>query len=189
MTNSPEITFDMVTTKGGDKGNTSLYDGTRVPKNDNLIHFLGTMDTFTSFLGLAKAKTNQIQFLRSEEVALFIENVQQRIIYLNGMAASPHDKKPGNPIVEEDIHFLEEFEKSLMEKLQLKPQFIIQGMSELSATYDVARTFCREAERRIVELIFDQNRRDLQTPQKFLNRLADVIYIIARFIDQNYIEK
>lgn len=189
MTTSPEITFDMVTTKGGDKGKTSLYDGSRVPKNDNLIHFLGTMDSFTSFLGLAKAKTKKIQFLRSHEISDFIDRVQRRIIYLNGMAASPHEKKPGNPILEEDVRLLEEFEKSLMEKLLLNPKFIIQGNSELSATYDVARTYCREAERRIVGLILSQNRIDLRTPQKYLNRLADVIYIIARFIDQNYIEK
>lgn len=183
-----EITFDMVTTKKGDKGKTSLYDGTRIFKNDPLLHFLGTMDTLTSFLGLAKAKTRSIQpklFSQQSQFIGFLEAVQTKIIILNGMAASPNEKKPPKYLTEEDIRFLEEFEKAMMQETKIKPEFILQGKSEVSAIYDIARTYCRQAERLIVALIFIQNRDDLRLPQKFLNRLADVIYIMARTLDQD----
>lgn len=174
----------MVTTKGGDKGKTSLYDGTRVAKNAKIIHFLGTMDTMTSFLGLAKSKITRFSVPKELEIFEFIEGVQRQIIILNGMAASTEKKKSPKNIDDDLVTDLEIFEKDLMDTITLKPEFILQGKNELSATFDVARTYCRKAERRIVGLILEENREDLQIPQKYLNRLADVLYIIARYIDQ-----
>lgn len=183
MEHQDEITFEMVTTKKGDKGTTSLYDGTRAKKNAEIFHFLGTMDTFTSFLGFAKAKISSGNLQKSQDISKFIEDVQKLIIILNGMAASPNIRKPPKAITQEDVVFLEKFEKNLMIEVKLKPEFILQGKSEISSIVDIARTYCRESERRIVGLIFNEDRADLQLPQKFLNRLADVLYIIARYID------
>jgi cob(I)alamin adenosyltransferase len=182
-----ELKFDMVTTKGGDKGSTSLFDGTRVPKDNPLIQFLGAMDSFTSFLGLAKAKIRNHPSLSlplNTEISDFIHTVQKEIIILNGMAASPGTRKPDKFLNENSVYELEKYEKHLMDQISIEPKFIIQGVTELSSYVDIARSFCRQGERRIVSLITQDSRLDLRLPQKYLNRLADVLYIIARYIDQ-----
>ena len=166
-------------TKGGDKGQTSLYDNTRVYKDSIRVECYGTIDELNCFLGLAK------NFIEEEEIIKDINIIQKELFNVAGELATIDENKFSNKVKEEDVKILEKLIDYYMSKTNNTPQFIVPGSSKGSAALHVSRTVCRRAERRIIFL----SREEEVSPVllKYVNRLSDAIYAMARFIEDEIV--
>jgi len=172
-----EIDFEMVTTKGGDGGESSLYNGERRRKDDLVFEVLGDLDELGSFLGLAKAET------RDTEIKRLVEGPQRMLQRLGSLVATPaHDPlfERLAKIGESEIRDLESEEKRILEETKIEPVFVLPGGNRLSASLDVARTVARRAERKLVALIRERGCVELADCQKYLTRLSDYLFVLAR---------
>lgn len=174
-----KLTFDQVTTRGGDSGETSLYDGSRRRKDDILFDALGDLDELNSYLGV----------VRSVLELDLIKEVQRNIFAISALIATPthtSQYKSLAPIKERDVKWVEKEQHKLMQEIEIKPIFVYPGETKNSAHIDVARTIARKCERRVVRLIRDLYRQDLIDSQKYLNRLSDYLFVLARYIDTKH---
>lgn len=164
-------------TKTGDEGNTSLLNGERVSKEDLRIELLGNIDELTSFLGLAKSKLSQ------QDIKDIIEGIQRKLMTL--MAEIADGKSDKWCLTEDDVIKLENLIDEYEKKFPRKLDFIVPGSNEKSAYMDAARTIARRTERSLVSA---SKQYDLdKIPGKYINRLSDLLYVLARYID--FIEK
>lgn len=160
-------------TKGGDKGMTDLVHTKNVSKSDDRIQLVGTIDELTSHIGLVKTMLNDGDILH------FLEKIQKTLIKVMAGVADPYNRE--YKIHDEKTELLEE-EIDRMEGLFNRPkEFILPGACRLSAEIDVARTVARRAERALaaVSVKFGS---DTGT-KKYMNRLADYLYLLARYVD------
>ena len=160
-------------TKGGDRGTTNLVHTKNVSKSDDRIQLVGTIDELTSHLGLVKT------MLKDEDTISFLEKIQRTLITVMAGVADPY--KRDYRIDEVKTEYLEE-EINRLEALFNRPkEFIIPGKCRLSAEMDVARTVARRAERALatVSVKFGAD----NGAKKYMNRLADYLYILARYTD------
>lgn len=160
-------------TKGGDKGGTSLYDQVRVSKDDVRVESYGTVDELGAVLGLAK------NFVEDEQMRETITAIQHKLFTVASNLATQDQQKVAAKIHEEDILQLEKIVDKYMDAVQRKDCFIVNGSGSRSAFLHVARTVCRRAERRAVSLSGLAEVDPLVI--KYLNRLSDAIYAMARF--------
>ncbi len=165
-------------TKTGDKGKTSLYDGNRVDKDDIRVESYGTLDELNSYIGLC---TN---YAKDEDKEV-LRNIQIKLFAVSAELATKEEGKYKTPINEDDIKNLEKIIDSYIEKIDKMDAFIVPGTSLISANLHIARTICRKAERRICSL----NKVESINPLllKYVNRLSDVIYAIARYNESELI--
>ena len=163
-------------TKGGDKGKTSLFDDKRVTKDDIRVESYGTVDELGSFLGLAK------NYSIDEEMRERIFKIQNKLFTVATNLATEDPAKVMYKIKEEDILELEGIIDIYMGRLNDPTGFIVPGSNLASAYLHVARTVCRRAERRIVSLSGIAQVDPLVI--KYVNRLSDVIYALARFSEE-----
>lgn len=173
-------------TKKGDKGNTSLFDNTRIAKDSLRVESYGTVDELNSSLGFAK------NFVDDEEVYNIIRTVQRKLFNLAGQLATPDWENFPEKIESADVDFLEEkidYYLNQMNKKE-KSKFIIPGSSKASGALHQSRTICRRAERRITSLAGDADLSISSDLQKYINRLSDLIYTLARYSesDLDYVE-
>lgn len=157
-------------TKGGDKGMTNLVHTRNVSKADDRIDLLGTIDELTSHLGLVKSMLTEVQTIR------FLEEIQQTLITVMAGVADPYNRE--YKIADEKTQTLEA-EIDRLEGLFERPKkFILPGSSRISAQMDVARTVARRAERALasVSVKFGSD----NGTKKYMNRLADYLYVLAR---------
>lgn len=160
-------------TKNGDKGTTDLIRTKNVSKSDDRIQLVGTIDELTSHLGLVKT------MLRDENDVHILEEVQETLITVMAGVADPFNRE--YKIGDEKSELLEA-EIDRMEAMFERPKkFILPGGSKLSAEIDVARTVARRAERALA-LVGIKFGADTGT-KKFMNRLADYLYVLARYTD------
>ncbi|MDO5062771.1 MAG: cob(I)yrinic acid a,c-diamide adenosyltransferase [Peptostreptococcaceae bacterium] len=162
-------------TKTGDKGETSLYDGTRVRKDSVRVESYGTVDELNSHLGFAS------HFVEDEDVREKLFRVQKKLFFVAGELATKEEGKFKNGVTDEDIQALERWIDEYLTKIEKVDSFIIPGSSKGSAALHVARTVCRRAERRILALAREDDVRPAVI--KFVNRLSDTIYAFARFLE------
>ena len=170
-----------VTTKTGDKGTTSLGDGTKVSKSDLRIDCIGEVDELNSFIGHVKV------IAPNKDLVQELSEIQNNLLNLGGELSIP-DKNLGL-LKEESIFHLETIIKELNKDLPPLNDFILPGGDEFSARLHIARSVCRRAERIVVKLIEEENGRNVWI--KYLNRLSDYFFVFARFhtvknnIDEN----
>jgi cob(I)alamin adenosyltransferase len=173
-----------IATKSGDKGETSLMYGRRVPKTDYRVDAYGCVDELNSALGLARAVVSN-EFVRSQILA-----AQKELILVMGeLATSAEDldryRKDGfemttDVMVNRLTAVIDELEKD--ESLYPK-DWVIPGASFASAALDNARTTCRRAERRVAALVNDNTNFNIEI-LRFLNRLSDLCWLLARKVEQ-----
>ena len=165
--------------KRGDKGETSLFLGPRVPKSDQHCEAYGTIDEAVSALGLARALS------RKQKIQDILFGVQKDLFVLAGeLATSPEaygklaQKYP--VITDGDVKRLEGFINDLEGMMKMPERFVIPGDSPASAAMHLSRATIRRAERRVVSL-----QRDGQVPNqdvlKYLNRLADLLFTLSLY--------
>jgi len=161
-------------TKRGDSGETSLFGGRRVPKNNLRIEAYGTVDELNSLAGQARSgKPHQ-------KVAGILRTIQNQLFVLGAdLATPPGSKTKIERISTRDVAQAETFIDELQEELPALKNFILPGGSPSAATIHVARTVCRRAERRCIEL----HKEDDISPEipQFLNRLSDLLFVLARY--------
>ena len=164
-------------TKTGDKGQTSLYDGTRVDKDSLRVESYGTVDELNSYIGFAS------KFVEDESIKDDLKKIQMRLFFVAGELATVEEGKYNYKVKEEDIEALERIIDDYLPKISGVDKFIVPGSSESSAALHVARTICRRAERRIITLKANEEVSD--TLLKFVNRLSDVLYTYARYLESD----
>lgn len=167
----------MVTTRGGDRGESSLYSGERLRKDDFIFEVLGDIDELSSNLGIVRSLSQLPEIL----------DIQKHLLAMGAQIATSRNSPnyPSVPKIDrEDVNLLEERERTLLERTPISSSFISPGDSLISAHMDVARTLARRCERRMVTLIRDRLRSDLIESQRYLNRLSDYLFILARHWEQ-----
>lgn len=177
-------------TRGGDAGSTSLLGGVRVPKDSLRIEVYGTLDETTSALGLARALT------ASDDIVADISALQGEFIDVMGeIASGPLPPEEAAPLprgrkFRVDAEHVARLERMIdryqAERLPAKG-FVRPGGSQAGAALDMARTFVRRAERRLVQLAREEPvSADLL---KYFNRLSDLFYIMARIDEQREVTR
>lgn len=167
-------------TRTGDKGTTSLFDKTRVLKSNDRVESYGTIDELNSMIGavIAHLRRSKKQELRIKEE---LEQIQNDLLEIGSSLANPKSL----PIKGLNIRPAD-FEK-LIDKMTAKipelKNFILPGGSKAGSLLHIARTIARRAERRIVHLI--QTEDIDQDVVIYVNRLSDLLFTMARFVNHN----
>lgn len=166
--------------KRGDGGETSLLGGQRVPKYDLRPETYGTLDEASSVLGVARAMTT------NQKIKEVLLTVQKDLLILGAeLSALPDDiGKLGKRIDGMDIKRIEDTIDELQKNVRLKNEFIYPGDNVVGAQIDVGRTIIRRAERWASKLKNEGiiNRAEIH---QYLNRLADMLFTLARYAEQN----
>lgn len=175
QTNYTIMTFKIYT-KTGDKGETSLIGGVRVPKFHLRIESYGTVDELNSYLGLI------IDGMNNKETSKVLYEIQDRLFTIGSVLASdPVKSKMKIPDVQEqDIELLEnEMDRMDTDLPELK-NFILPGGNIVASHCHVARCICRRAERIVVHLSSETEVPEIIV--RYLNRLSDYLFILSRKI-------
>ncbi|HZK00717.1 MAG TPA: cob(I)yrinic acid a,c-diamide adenosyltransferase [Tissierellaceae bacterium] len=167
-------------TKTGDKGETSLFDNKRVSKDDIRVESYGTIDELGSLIGLSK------HYVLDAEMYNILEDIQNKLFTVASNLATEDQTKIKHHIVEDDISNLEKIVDYYMGRLDNPKGFIITGTSKASAYIHLARTVCRRGERRIISLAKVAEINPLVV--KYINRLSDTLYAMARFLEEGQVE-
>lgn len=161
-------------TRTGDLGQTSLFGGARVAKNDPRIEAYGTVDELSSFLGLARASS------LPQEVDAMLDDVQRDLFEVGAHLASPGTSRFAG-VDASRIEALELAIDTMERELTQLQNFILPGGTTGAAQLHVARTVCRRAERCVVALQDDSA--PTRSTIVYLNRLSDYLFVAARFVN------
>lgn len=170
-------------TKTGDKGKTSLFDGTRVRKDNIRVDAYGTLDELNSMLGFSISQLSEKKEFVSFVVKL--RHIQNDLFDMGAMLANPstntaQEKKQAEYLekqVKEMERDIDNFSSEVPEQLT----FILPGSSSAGASLHVCRTICRRAERRIITLTDEIN--ILPEFIKYINRLSDFLFAASRWVN------
>jgi cob(I)alamin adenosyltransferase len=166
------VRLTRIYTRGGDAGETSLGDGSRVPKLDCRIAAFGTVDEVNSLLGLARAADPP------EDVRGVLERVQNELFDVGADISVPFGIADRLRVTQAQIDALEDDCDRFNADLPELKSFVLPGGSELAARLHVARAACRRAER---DVLGAAERVDLNPlVLVYLNRLSDLLFILAR---------
>lgn len=171
-----------VYTRTGDDGQTGLFGGPRVSKDDPRLEAYGTVDELNSNIGVASA------ILGHEDLVGWLQIVQSDLFDIGGELATPNLKERirkgqavGPRVTDEDVAKLEGWIDAMDTEIEPLTRFILPGGTPASAHLHVARTVCRRAERRV--LTFAHGVPEAQvapTLVRYLNRLSDFLFTMAR---------
>ena len=165
-------------TKTGDKGNTSLIGGTKVLKSNIRIEAYGTIDELNSFIGLVA------DHCREMGLPTCLSEIQERLFTVGSSLACDPEKEPGMKLPDlkdSDISHLEHEIDRMSNELPVMKFFIMPSGHIAVSTTHIARCVCRRAERCCV-LMQEQNLFVDSIVIKYLNRLSDYLFILARYI-------
>lgn len=167
-----------VYTRGGDKGETSLFGASRTPKDNIRVDAYGTMDEANAAIGLAYS------LAKDEKIKEILKKLQKRIFVLGAELASDAKGREmlKDCICQADIDEMEGILDHYLDLVGVQKEFVIPGESPESAALHMARTVVRRGERMIVTYNRQEDgvRAELI---KFVNRLSDVLFILARASD------
>lgn len=166
-------------TKTGDKGQTSLIGGTRVPKHHIRIEAYGTVDELNSWIGLIRDQ----EMDKSHKQVL--AEIQDRLFTIgSSLASDPEKSKMKIPdLKEEDITLLENEIDKMNADLPEMRSFILPGGHNTVSYCHIARCVCRRAERNTIHLSASGFVAELVI--KYLNRLSDYLFVLSRKLAQD----
>lgn len=163
----------------GDGGTTSLVGGERISKVCTRLEAYGTVDEFSSFLGVVLSNSQCPTDLKEQ-----LLEIQNRLFdagcYL-ATAVKNDDKPSCNGICIDAVERIERWIDALDEETPKIRAFVLPGGCELAAHCHVARTVCRRAERRILELAVEEYVDPVMI--RWFNRLSDYLFIAARYLN------
>ncbi len=161
-------------TRTGDGGETSLFDGTRVNKDDARIEAYGTLDELNAVVGSLLDHSS----LQSQRDVLL--DVQDHLFRIGGMFADPNGPREGQPRVEaRAVEGMERWIDALESNLPPLRHFVLPGGSPCVSACHLARTVSRRAERRAVAL--DRLVAQSEVALRYLNRLSDAFFTLGRW--------
>ncbi len=164
-------------TKTGDRGETSLHGGRRVPKDDLRIEAYGTVDELNSLLGVCRSMN------QSADVDSILAELQNDLFTLGADLATPIETqaKPIRRMQDADAVRLEKHIDAIEPGLPPLTTFILPGGNRSAALLHFARTVCRRAERQTVRLAKTEKLGG--APIVYLNRLSDLLFVMARWVN------
>jgi len=163
-------------TKTGDDGTTGLLGGVRLKKSDLQIEAYGTVDELNSYLGLLR------DTFENKSTQNQLKTIQNQLFVIGShLATSEKGTKISLPELEtKAIEQLEGWIDEMDNKLVALQHFILPGGHPTSSYAQIARCVCRRAERRMVEM--NEHSQRFISEIKYINRLSDYLFILARFI-------
>ena len=180
------IRITKVYTRTGDKGETALVGGKRVPKDTARIEAYGTIDELNSILGLARAFNEEK--LNDGDAHHFLDTVlrqiQDELFDLGSELATPEDffQEGMYRVGEREVKKIEDVIDECQKDLEPLKSFVLPGGGIIGAYLHQCRTVCRRAEREILRL---SRVEDLsEWPLKYVNRLSDLFFVLSRWISK-----
>lgn len=169
------VRIDRVTTRGGDKGETSLGDGTRVRKDDPRIAAIGAVDEANAAIGLLRLVTRD-----APDVTAMLARIQNDLFDLGADLCVPGQAPDRLRLSDAPVLRLEAEVTAMNAGLPPLTSFILPGGSEGSAHAHMARAAVRRAERAVVTL-------EQVNPLlvRYLNRLSDHLFVLGRVLNDN----
>ena len=165
-------------TRTGDEGDTSLFDGTRVRKDDARVDAYGDVDELNAWIGVARSS------LRETDLDEALTRIQRDLFAVGAELADPGEKIAARvtkaDITAADVERLEQLIDRLEDQLEPLRRFILAGGAPAGAALHVARAVCRRAERRIIALQPRPGARVL----RYINRLSDLLFVLARVVNK-----
>lgn len=166
-------------TKTGDAGETGLFAGPRVWKDDVRIEAYGTVDELNAVLGWARSQS------LPAEIDSLLGQIQHQLFALGAELATPDPAKHGtNLIGDPQIAALEQAIDAMDATLPALKQFILPGGVRGAAALHIARAVCRRAERCVVTLRRSAGNSVPEPALIYLNRLGDLLFVLARAANQ-----
>lgn len=173
------VKLDRIYTRGGDKGETSLGDGSRSPKASARIHAIGEVDEANAAIGMVRVAANSAE----DEIREILERIQNDLFDLGADLSRPGDDPADGAlrIQHNQVARLEREIDDLNDALAPLTSFILPGGTELGARLHISRTVIRRAERAVVTLaaIEAVNAQALA----YLNRLSDLMFVMGRIVN------
>ena len=162
-------------TKAGDRGETHVFGGPRVRKDDPRIDAYGTVDELNAAIGCVRAHRPE------PRIDKILERIQHELFAVGGELATPDPFEKGMDLVGESHVTRLEAEIDTWE-LELEPlrQFILPAGTPVAASLHLARTICRRAERKCVSMTYMAEKPASPRIVKYLNRLSDLLFVLAR---------
>ena len=173
------VKLDKIYTRGGDKGETSLGSGRRVPKHHIRVAAYGTADEANAVIGLARLNTEG-------ETDVMLARIQNDLFDLGADLCRPEGSEKegteGLRISDLQVKRLEDEIDAMNEDLEPLTSFILPGGTEPAAWLHLARTVVRRAERLMCELA--ENESVNPEAVKYANRLSDHLFVLARAVNK-----
>ncbi len=160
-------------TRTGDDGDTTLPGGVRTPKDAPLLEVCGTLDELGAALGLARCEP------LSDGILALLEQIQHQLFRLGGELLAGHPDQIA-AISSDDVTALEQLIDRYQARLNPTASFVLAGGCRAAAVLHLARTICRRAERRLVSLARSQTQSVTPCLLAYLNRLSDLLFVLAR---------
>jgi len=185
------IRITRVYTRTGDRGDTALVGGRRVPKDAPRIEAYGTIDELNAVVGLARVFNEER--LGAGEGHQWLDEVlrrlQNQLFDLGSELATPEDAvyEGMYRLGEENIKELERLIDRCQKELQPLKSFVLPGGGRVAAFLHQARTVCRRAEREILRL--SRVEPIGEWPLKYVNRLGDLLFVLSRWVARRLGEK
>lgn len=171
------VKLDRIYTRGGDKGQTSLGDGSRVPKHDLRVAAYGTVDEANAVIGVARLHT-------AGPADEMLNRIQNDLFDLGADLCTPESPNPKYPPLRISDQQVERLEREIDElNADIPPlrSFILPGGSAASAWLHLARTVTRRAERLMTELASAEPVNPAAV--RYVNRLSDHLFVLARHLN------
>lgn len=167
-----------VYTRFGDRGDTRLFDSTRVRKDDVRVRAYGDIDELNATLGAARA------FVSDTEIAAQLADIQAQLLAVGAQLADPRYLERGSEKGKLDPGWVRAFEETIdgfERELPELRKFILSGGGPGGALLHLCRTVCRRAERSVVRL---DSRVSLDPAViEYMNRLSDLLFVLARVVN------
>lgn len=175
-------------TKTGDDGETGLLGGVRVSKADAVIATTGDLDELNSWLGLVRSHCQSEPQLESAEgLDRWLQRLQNELFDLGARVAScMAESQKSVEFSMDKVHFLEHLIDQIDAEIPALTAFILPSGAVPGSMLHLARTVCRRAERQLVQLnmrLTADGRNPLSIEQTYLNRLSDLLFVMARFVN------
>jgi cob(I)alamin adenosyltransferase len=179
---NPRIAVNRVYTRGGDRGETGLAGGQRLPKDAPRIESYGQVDELNSFVGAARATVEELAAAQPlvAPLAAILLRVQHELFNLGSILATlPQDVHPRQArVTEAEVSRLEAEMDAMNADLPPLRSFVLPGGGRLNAELHVCRTVCRRAERACVALARVES---VPSELRYLNRLSDALFVWSRW--------
>jgi cob(I)alamin adenosyltransferase len=165
-------------TRSGDSGETGLFGGPRVTKDDPRVEAYGAVDEVNAALGEARLRA---EAAADADISGLLAAAQDRLFTVGGELATPAGARARSALPQLQAAWIEELERAIDRwdgELEPLRQFVLPGGAPLACALHVARTACRRAERRVVTLARTEPPDPLVLG--YLNRLSDFLFVAAR---------
>ena len=172
------VRIDTVVTRGGDKGETSLGDGARVPKHAPRIAAIGDVDEANAAIGLLRTALRD-----APEIDAMLARIQNDLFDVGADLSVPGEAGERLRVTDALVTRLEAEVAAMNASLSPLKSFVLPGGTEAAAHAHMARTIVRRAERSAVALAAEQQINPALL--RYLNRLSDHLFVLARALNDN----